>query len=152
MSFEKSCFATHVRLQHRCFPVNTAKFLRTVFFTKHLWWLLLVLSKICGGDSSYMSLYKKWSFPLRISSVNVTKSAGNCGWPHLLKKTLIVNFIFCAVFDRVLNLPLWCLRNLTFIGFNPFFPMRPFSTSWKHQKTLRFSDVSMGVIEKVKKG
>ena len=58
----------------------------------------------------------------------------------------------CSMFDRVLNLPLWCLRNLTFIGFNPFFPMRPFSTSWKHQKTLRFSDVSMGVIEKVKKG
>ena len=23
--------------------------------------------------------HKKWSFPLRISSVNVTKSAGNCG-------------------------------------------------------------------------
>ena len=25
-------------------------------------------------------LHKKWSFPLRISSVNVTKSAGNCGF------------------------------------------------------------------------
>ena len=24
-------------------------------------------------------LHKKWSFPLRVSSVNVTKSAGNCG-------------------------------------------------------------------------
>ena len=26
---------------HRCFPVYFAKFLRTRFFTEHLWWLLL---------------------------------------------------------------------------------------------------------------
>ena len=32
-------------LWHRCFPVNFAKFLRTPFFTKHLWWLLLVRYK-----------------------------------------------------------------------------------------------------------
>ena len=31
----------------------------------------------------YITLYKKWSFPLRISSVNVTKSAGNCGFGHI---------------------------------------------------------------------
>ena len=30
------------RLWHRCFPVNFAKFLRTPFFTEHLWWLLLI--------------------------------------------------------------------------------------------------------------
>ena len=29
------------RLQHRCFPVNIAKFLRTAFFIEQLWWLLL---------------------------------------------------------------------------------------------------------------
>ena len=28
-------------LWHRCFSVNFAKFLRTPFFTEHLWWLLL---------------------------------------------------------------------------------------------------------------
>ena len=27
---------------HRCFPVNFAEFLRTPFFTEHLWWLLLL--------------------------------------------------------------------------------------------------------------
>ena len=27
--------------------------------------------------------YKKWSFPLRISSVNVTKSPGSCGFGHI---------------------------------------------------------------------
>ena len=31
------------RLWHRCFPVNFLKFLRTLFFTEHLWWLLLQL-------------------------------------------------------------------------------------------------------------
>ena len=29
------------RLWHRRFAVNCAKFLRTPFFTEHLWWLLL---------------------------------------------------------------------------------------------------------------
>ena len=28
-------------------------------------------------------LHKKWSFPSRISSVNVTKSAGNCAFDHI---------------------------------------------------------------------
>ena len=31
------------RLWHRCFPVNFAKFLRTLFFTEYLQWLLLFL-------------------------------------------------------------------------------------------------------------
>ena len=35
----------------------------------------------------WQTLHKKRSFPLRISSVNVTKSGGSCGFGH----------IFCAV-------------------------------------------------------
>ena len=31
------------RLQHRCFPVNIAKFLRTAFSIEQLWWLFLEL-------------------------------------------------------------------------------------------------------------
>ena len=30
-----------------------------------------------------LTLHKKWSFPLKISSLNVTKSAGNCGFGHI---------------------------------------------------------------------
>ena len=30
-----------------------------------------------------MTLHKKWSFPFGISPVNVTKSAGNCGFGHI---------------------------------------------------------------------
>ena len=40
------------------------------------------------------SLHKKWSFPWRIFSVNVTRSAGN--WSHLLKKSVMENFIFLS--------------------------------------------------------
>ena len=40
------------------------------------------------------SLHKKLSFPLRISSINMTKSAGIRS--HLLKESLMENFIFCA--------------------------------------------------------
>ena len=37
------------------------------------------------------SLHKKWSFPLRISTVNVTKSAVLLRiWSHLLKKSLMI--------------------------------------------------------------
>ena len=30
------------RLWHWCFSLNFAKFLRTLFLTEHLWWLLLI--------------------------------------------------------------------------------------------------------------
>ena len=41
---------------------------------------------------------QKMKFSLRISSVNVIKSAGNCGfWSHLLKKSFMENFSFCAI-------------------------------------------------------
>ena len=33
------------RLWHRCFPANLAKFLKTPFIFKHLWWLLLDLTE-----------------------------------------------------------------------------------------------------------
>ena len=34
------------RLWHTCFPVNSAKFLRTPFFTEHLRWLLRIIASI----------------------------------------------------------------------------------------------------------
>ena len=39
----KVCNLIKKRLQHRCFPVNTAKCLRTAIFIEDLWWLLLQL-------------------------------------------------------------------------------------------------------------
>ena len=60
---------------------------------------LLNLSKVYV-TFSIISLHKKRSFLLRISSVNVTKSTGNCAFSriyHLMKKSAMENFIFCAV-------------------------------------------------------
>ena len=60
-------------LWRRCFPVNFVKFLRTPFFTEHLWWLLLEfptqwflitpgVSKIKGGIylvENYLGIYNR---------------------------------------------------------------------------------------------
>ena len=37
----------------------------------------------CKNSQKKQSLHEKRSFPLRISSVNVTKSARNCGFGHI---------------------------------------------------------------------
>ena len=50
-----------------------------------------------------VTLHKKWSFPLRISSVNATKSAAQ--FPTDLvtftEEIPIENFIFCAVLQQM---------------------------------------------------
>ena len=53
-----------------------------------------ILTSSFSEQKSVVSLHKKWSFPLRISSVNVTKRI----WSHLLNKYLMKNVIFCAVY------------------------------------------------------
>ena len=79
------------------------------FTWKHLRWWSLQIEKLhhrhlsmtfrfCIGlwSCAYTSLHKKWSFPLRVSSVNVTKT---WIWSHLLNKSLMENFIFCTVHE-----------------------------------------------------
>ena len=39
------------RLWHRCFPVNSVKFLRAPFLTEHLRWLLLLFDSFHDIDS-----------------------------------------------------------------------------------------------------
>ena len=45
--FDKVAAATlsKQRLRYRCFPVNFVKFLRTLFYTEHVQWLFLELTK-----------------------------------------------------------------------------------------------------------
>ena len=51
----------------------------------------------CNLLHFYLKLHKNWSFPLRISSVNVTKCAVSCTvYSNLQKIFLMENFIFCA--------------------------------------------------------
>ena len=49
----KACNFIQKRFQHRCFPVKFEKFLRTLFFTEHIRWLLLKVSH-------KLSLYCIW--------------------------------------------------------------------------------------------
>ena len=44
-------------------------------------------------NNHMVTLHKKWNFSFRISLVNVTLRI----WPHLLKRILMENFIFCAL-------------------------------------------------------
>ena len=47
VNIAKACNFIKKILQHRCFPVNIAEFLRTDFCIEQLWWLLLD----CGGEN-----------------------------------------------------------------------------------------------------
>ena len=44
---------------------------------------LTILLSLFKQASTLYTLHKKWSFPLRITSVNVTKSVGNCVFGHI---------------------------------------------------------------------
>ena len=49
--------------------------------------------------SGHLSLYKKMKFSMKVSSVNVTKSAGNCGFVTFTKKILNGKLHFwCSVY------------------------------------------------------
>ena len=48
---------------------------------------------------TFLSLLKKWSFPLKISPVNVTRSAISCGFGHIYwRNPWQKTSIFCTVF------------------------------------------------------
>ena len=61
----------------RCFPVNIGKFSKTLFFTEHLWWLLLNVAY-----SDFINKFKK-----AIDSVTpvkkVRKKANSKSWFHI---------------------------------------------------------------------
>ena len=49
------------------------------------------------------TLHKKWSFPFRISSINVTKSAVSCGFDHIYQKILSGKLHFLCSGIKILN-------------------------------------------------
>ena len=72
----ETCNFIKNRHQHRCFPVNFEKFLRTSFEQNTSLQLLLLFFQ----SHNSFALHKKWSFPLRISSVNVTFTEEILNW------------------------------------------------------------------------
>ena len=55
------------------------KWMNELYFTV----VVLNLNKFLSIDFNKQTLHKKWSFPLRISSVNVIKSAVSWGFGHI---------------------------------------------------------------------
>ena len=67
---QKLCNLFRKKLQRKCFPVNM-KFLRAVFFTEHLSWLLLNSSKETPAQfSGVMGLFK-WLYLHYVKSVQI---------------------------------------------------------------------------------
>ena len=58
-----------IRLQHGCFSVNIAKFLKNSFFIEHLWWLLMTLKIVTRSKNGLsIKIERRWS-----NSENFTK-------------------------------------------------------------------------------
>ena len=62
-----------------------------------------------GYYKKIVALHKKLSFPLKISSVNVTQSAGNCGFGHIIEEILngrlhFLCSVYCHYFEFFLKI------------------------------------------------
>ena len=97
--------------QHKCFPVKFAKFLRELIFKnicerlllKKVWRLLrgflrnfYNMQNITWKVHITKSQHKKWRIKNFLSKYYQIRSFLWL-WSHLLKKSLLENFIFCAV-------------------------------------------------------
>ena len=90
------CKSIKRRLQHRCFPVNIAKFLRTAFSIEQLLWLLLELRHFFS-PATLVSIHMR--FPL-----NTFKGEGtSCG-----KLNVIGSLIWFLFFQIAISLLACC--------------------------------------------
>ena len=91
-------------LWHRCFPVNFAKFLRTLFLAEHLRWLLLSIP--INEDNLQIPGY----ISVRAEHPSNTKRGGAllyvllCYKSFLSIKLIDVNYLdICIIMNAVLN-------------------------------------------------
>ena len=76
-----------------------------VSFIQHKCWSSVFFQWL---NHSFSSQHKKWSFPWRISGVNVTKYPGNCGSGHIYwKKCLLENYDTGSTVDIGTTLVVW---------------------------------------------
>ena len=61
------------RLKHSCFPVNIAKVLRTLFFTEHLQWLLVLLVLFRTNYPHYLKVLAAMNLERLEISENIQK-------------------------------------------------------------------------------
>ena len=67
---------------------------KNTFFIEHLWGLLLYKVNLGIFGTCTFTQHKKWSFPLRTSSVNLTKSAVSWGFGHSCEEMLSLKLHF----------------------------------------------------------
>ena len=93
----KVCNFIDKRLQQRCFSVNTVKFLRTAFFTKHLRWLLLYLSRNKFSNILLLRIPVRSSPPELIFGKSVLKICSKFTGEHPCQSVILIklqnNFI-----------------------------------------------------------
>ena len=93
------------RLQHSCFPVKFAKFLRTTFLTEHLRWLLLhllwlllyfFLKKVLSNES-YLTAISQPCYDIIIFS------SWHIVWCIKSRTRLFINLSSIATFSKLLR-------------------------------------------------
>ena len=83
---EKSGKCTHPSMQNEFIKIMALSILRDIASNIHKGVFYTIMTgqvTDSWNQEQFVSLYKKWSFPFRISSVNVTKSAVSCGFGHI---------------------------------------------------------------------
>ena len=84
-----------ILLQHRSLDFRSPFNIKIYKFISLGWRYSTSFSTRLTVDKFFSNLHKKWSFPIRISLINVTKFSGNCRFGHIhFRKSLMENFIF----------------------------------------------------------
>ena len=110
-----------ITLWHGCYSVHLLHIIMKPFYKNtHGWQLLNLHSNINQASDTkkitncvtqrrkkekLVILHKKWSFPLRISSVNVTKSAVFCGFGHIYLRNPYLKISFFRRKEQILKYP-----------------------------------------------
>ena len=97
------CNFVIITLRHGCSPVNLLHVFRTPFFKNTSGWLLLNSGFFTTVSKNSLSLKRK-HFTSQKMKFSIKEFFSKCDqirrkiWSHLLKKSLMENLIFCAVF------------------------------------------------------
>ena len=70
---------------------------------EHLIWSFFRKNLMSESDVIFLSLHKKWSFPLRISSINVTSSAECCEFGYIYWINSVENLIDTTAFQTYMK-------------------------------------------------
>ena len=102
--------------------------------------VVLSLNKFWTIDVNKQILHKKWSFPLRISLVNVTKSAVSCGFGHIYWR----NSRWKTLFFVHWKIRSTCARQILYLDYSNLQERRNVSKLYMIAKVHLFSVCGLG--------